>query len=122
MELSEAQRYKSIKDARKAKRDKVYKLALQTNDMETLPSGIGKLTYLASLDVANNGLTDLPEEIARLKSMRKLDLARNQISTLPKDITKLSETLTELDIQGNQIPMEEIYWLIEAMPNTKILY
>lgn len=213
-ELSEAPSYLSIKEARKARKNKVYKLVLKTDDQGSLPSGLGRFTYLASLDVANNGLSEvpdvvsdfhylqgfyasgnnlrefpqeilllpvlrkvdlsanqilrippeikgmgqltrlsinnnfvvelpaelyelknltvlelgqnllqeIPEGIAGLKSLRQLDLARNQIKTLPRELATLSGTLTELDVQGNQIPMEEIHWLVEAMPHTKILY
>jgi len=214
LELEGAERFVSIRDARSAGVKNVYKLVLQGKDLGAISSDIGKLKYLASLDVAYMQLNELPEEISNLhylqgfyangntlrafptqilllpilqkvdlsanqiylippeiglmdqltslsmnhnflleiplelyelseltvlelgsndlreipvgistlRSLKKLDLSRNQISTLPDEITTLSETMTDLDIQGNQIPMEEIDWLIEAMPKTNIRY
>ena len=66
------------------------------------------LRNLNFLELADNGLSELPEGISNLSNLKKLDLANNQLKAIPKEITTLSETLEELNIQGNQIPPAEI--------------
>ncbi len=72
--------------------------------------------------LAHNGLSEIPEGIANLSNLKKLDLGHNQLRSLPKEIATLTETLVELNIQGNQLSQEEIQWFVEAMPHTQIRF
>nr|KAJ3422256.1 hypothetical protein HK105_000502 [Polyrhizophydium stewartii] len=58
----------------------------ENNDrIKYLPSGIGKLKNLRSL----NSLTELPEDIGDLKTLIRLDLSQNSIYELPPEIGHL---------------------------------
>jgi Leucine-rich repeat (LRR) protein len=92
------------------------------NFLLEIPVEIFELNALTVLELGSNGLREIPRGISNLNGLKKLDLSRNQISTLPREITTLSETLTDLNIQGNQISREEVDWLMEAMPKTNIRF
>jgi Leucine-rich repeat (LRR) protein len=98
------------------------RLTLDRNHLTSIPVELYNLTKLSVLELSGNGLQSIPEGISNLKSITKLDLSGNQITRLPEEIATLGHTLEELSIQGNQIPDEEIQWLIEAMPGTQIRF
>jgi Leucine-rich repeat (LRR) protein len=98
------------------------RLSINHNFLLEIPVEIYELNALTVLELGSNGLREIPRGISNLNALKKLDLSRNQISTLPREITTLSETLTDLNIQGNQISREEIDWLMEAMPKTNIRF
>lgn len=102
--------------------DQLTRLTLDKNTLTAIPVQLYELKNLNILELADNGLREIPEGISQLTRLTKLDLANNQLRQLPREITTLSETLVEMNIQGNQIPMEEIEWLISAMPKTRIRY
>jgi len=102
--------------------DQLTRLSMNNNFLLEIPVELYTLKELTVLELGSNGLLEVPRGISNLKALKKLDLSRNQISTLPEEITTLSETLTDLSIQGNRIPMEEINWLLEAMPKTNIRF
>jgi hypothetical protein len=104
------------------KMDQLDYLNLEKNRIMKIPVQLYGLNHLTALNLAQNGLSEIPEGISQLSSLRKLDLANNQLTALPREIASMGETLTDLAIQGNQIPEEEIRWLIDAMPLTKIRY
>ncbi len=95
-----------------AQREGWTELDLSGNDLEVLPSEIGKLKNLRTLilgkyyenirEVKNNRLTTLPPEIAQLSSLEYLYLWDNQISTIPEEIFQLSK-LKELHLLRNQV-------------------
>ena len=63
---------------------------MDTNQLTSLPSEIGKLTNLLELDLDENELTPLPSEIGKLSMLEILDLQANQLTSLPSDIGRLS--------------------------------
>jgi Leucine-rich repeat (LRR) protein len=70
-QLMFADRYESIDEAI-SHRDSVYKLILINKSMETLPSKVGKLYTLNTLELTYNKLTDLPRSIANLSVLQSL--------------------------------------------------
>jgi Leucine-rich repeat (LRR) protein len=98
------------------------RLTMDQNNLTSIPLELYTLTNLSVLELADNGLDAIPEGIAGLKSLNKLDLSGNQLERLPREITTLGGNLKELNIQGNRIPAEEVQWLIETMPGTRIRY
>jgi internalin A len=71
--------------------------------LTNLPTEIGQLTNLQSLDLKVNQLTSLPAEIGQLTKLRSLDLSNNQLTGLPAGIGRLSN-LQSLNLEGNQLP------------------
>ncbi len=104
------------------KMDQLTRLSIESNTLTSIPVALYNLANLSVLELAGNGLSKMPEGISGLKSLKKLDLSNNQLTSLPREIASLTETLSDLAIQGNMIPEEEISWLIESMPHTKIRY
>src|SRR6266496_34291 len=69
-----------------------------------LPSSIGNLTNLRTLDFSvNYGLSgSIPIEIGKLQKLHYLDLSYNQLSNIPSSIGNLIN-LTHLNLSNNQI-------------------
>ena len=69
-----------------------------------LPSSIGNLTNLRTLDFSvNYGLSgSIPTEIGKLQKLHYLDLSYNQLSNIPSSIGNLIN-LTHLNLSNNQI-------------------
>lgn len=83
---------------RQAKRGKRTALNLSSEGVFKLPSEIGQLTNLQSLDLGNNQLTDLSPEIGQLTNLQTLDLGDNQLTGLLPEIQNLAQ-LEKLDLR-----------------------
>lgn len=77
-------------------------LSLAQNKLDSLPPEIGLLTQLEELYVGNNQLQTLPGEIAGLKFLKELDLSNNKLFTLPPEIGSL-KSLKSLDVSNNRL-------------------
>lgn len=112
LELYRAKRFEGIQEAISSGPEQVFKLVLYGRDMENLTPDIGKLTYLASLDVSHNKLTGLPEELAGLHYLQGLYATHNRLNTFPEQILLLP-VLMKLDLSANQIGTipSEIRWM-----------
>ncbi|WP_173647339.1 leucine-rich repeat domain-containing protein, partial [Leptospira interrogans] len=55
-----------------------------SNQLTTLPEGIGQLKNLQTLDLDSNQLTTLPQEIGQLQNLQELFLNNNQLSSQEK--------------------------------------
>ena len=72
---------------------------LQVSGFRGLPSlspGLGRLSSLLQLSLANNNLQSLPEEVGRLDRLRLLDVSRNSLSSLPVSLYSLPSLHTLL--------------------------
>ncbi|MFZ4729681.1 MAG: leucine-rich repeat domain-containing protein, partial [Pseudanabaena sp.] len=95
-----------------AEREGWTELDLSGNDLEGLPSEIGRLQSLENLILGKwddeaekfkgNRLTAIPQEIFQLTNLKELLVAYNQITAIPDEIANLAN-LTTLDINRNQI-------------------
>jgi Leucine Rich Repeat (LRR) protein len=86
----------------RAAKEHLQSLELRSNQLNSLPPEIGKLTSLQSLDLRNNWLSSLPPEIGKLTSLQSLDLRNNWLSSLPPEIGKLT-SLQSLNLNSNQL-------------------
>ena len=80
--------------------------------MSLLPSGIGQLTDLETLNLDGNGLRELPVAIAKLTSLTELGIAHNAIKHLPFAFGLLVSSVLELRLDGNpnvQYPPPEVW-------------
>ena len=94
-----------------AEREGWTELDLSGNDLEGLPSEIGRLQSLERLILGKwddeeggkgNCLTAIPQEIFSLTNLKELSIAYNQITAIPDAIANLAN-LTELYLSYNQI-------------------
>jgi len=104
------------------KMDQLTSLNLENNQLTSIPVHVYELGNLEVLNLAKNGLSKVPEGISHLKNLKRLDLSNNQLALIPRELASLSGTLIELSLQGNQIPRDQIDWLIESMPSTEIRF
>ncbi len=78
------------------------RLGKRAAKIEVLPSEIGQLTKLISLDLSNNNISSLPVEIGQLTELASLNLSGNQLSNLPSTFQNL-KALKILDIRANPL-------------------
>lgn len=93
----EAQR--RITDA--ALENKVY-LSLSNLGLASVPSEIGQLVNLTTLELHGNQLTSIPSEIGQLAKLATLSLSDNQLRSVPPEIGQLAN-LTKLYLSKNQL-------------------
>ena len=78
-------------------------LYLQNNRIKQLPSNIGNLKNLQTLNISGNNLKDLPPSISGLTCLKTLDLSKNpKLTKLPKDIGHL-HSLGRINIESSFI-------------------
>ncbi|WP_434684524.1 leucine-rich repeat domain-containing protein [Pseudanabaena minima] len=95
-----------------AEREGWTELDLSGNDLEGLPSAIGRLQSLEKLILGKfdnkerkrkgNRLTAIPQEIFQLTNLKELHIPYNQITAIPDAIANLAN-LTTLYLSSNQI-------------------
>ncbi|TGZ82333.1 L domain-like protein [Ascodesmis nigricans] len=78
-------------------------LKLAKNNLSgPLPSSIGELGALESLELQENQITTLPASLGSLPRLRLLNASKNALSTIPVDaLTRCP--IQELDISGNKL-------------------
>lgn len=102
------------------KLQKLEVVELVDNQLTTLPESLGNLVNLEKLWLNDNQLTTLPESFGKLVNLKGLFLNGNKLSSLPESIKNLKDSLTDLDITGNNFSKEEKAKLKEWLPNTNI--
>lgn len=73
-----------------------------SNQLNELPSAIGRLTKLSKFNLSGNKLTGLPVEFKRLARLSELDLSRNQLAVLTPVVCDLAG-LKILNLSGNTL-------------------
>lgn len=81
--------------------EKIKTLEITQTPLKRLPSEIGYLKNLHSLNLWGNQLTSISHAIGNLKQLKNLYLGSNQLTTLPDEIEQLKD-LSLLDLSGNQ--------------------
>ncbi len=89
--------------------------------LKAIPESIGQLKILTTLNLSGNEITDVPVTIADMASLKNLYLGRNKITKFPRTMGRLSDTLRDLQINGNPYLEGELIFLQDALPNTSIL-
>jgi len=77
-------------------------LGLSYNRLTILPSGLGSLARLESLDAQCNRLRELPAGIGKLRALRELRLQENQLRALPDEVAILRQ-LSKLMVTRNEL-------------------
>ena len=67
-----------------------------------MPSEVGQLHHLLSLNLSSNKITFLPRDLDQLKRLESLHVHRNLLHFLPKSIINL-ENLLELSLRNNPL-------------------
>jgi hypothetical protein len=81
---------------------KLEKLDISFNNIQQIPSTIGKCPQLSDLSLQNNALTKLPGSIFNLNFLRQLNLSNNRLPSIPGHIGQLS-WLAQLDLSHNRL-------------------
>ncbi|WP_171014954.1 InlB B-repeat-containing protein [Culicoidibacter larvae] len=77
-------------------------LDLADNQLTSLPPEIGNLSSLLQLSLSYNELTSIPAEIGNLSALDYLGLNNNRLSVLPAEIGNLID-LSSLSLHNNQL-------------------
>ena len=59
-------------------------MILSNNHLRKLPSGLGQLSKLRTLDLEENFLESVPNEVGRLRDLKKMILQSNNLTQLPR--------------------------------------
>lgn len=84
-----------------------------------LPSQIGNLTNLKTLDASDNQMTGVPAEVRMLRDLQVLDLSNNRITGLPMELGDLTQ-LKVLDLRGNPYSTQDLDAIAAKLTNTEI--
>jgi len=77
-------------------------LLIASNNLTTLPEGIGSLKYLEKLDASHNKLVEIPNGITRLKYLKTMIVSDNSLEELPRDLGNLRKLII-LNACGNHL-------------------
>lgn len=121
-------------------------LILSNNNIQTLPSEMGKMinivilkidhnnldgsligeirkmSKLRTLDVSYNKMTGMPAEIGQLSNLETLNYSFNNISRLPNELSNLRNNLKEFNLTGNPLSQDKINKLKSELPDTNIIF
>lgn len=87
--------------------------------MRELPTSIGLLANVASMNFNNNKLTSLPSELGLLTNLASFSVMSNQLGSIPTEFGRLS-SLTDVYLAGNRltrVPFEDM----RALPKLRYL-
>lgn len=120
-------------------------LILSNNNIQTLPSEMGRMTKLEefkidhnrldgsligelrkmplkTLDVSYNNMTGMSAEIGQLNKLETLNYSHNKITGLPNELANLKNSLKEFNLTGNPLSQSTLDKIKAALPNTNILF
>jgi hypothetical protein len=80
---------------------------LYENQLTKIPSAIGELTSLRTLQLSRNQLTKLPNEISNCSALNSLGISENQLTRLPKLPTQLRFFHADTAIQKRYPSLED---------------
>ncbi|MFX0010970.1 MAG: leucine-rich repeat domain-containing protein, partial [Candidatus Hermodarchaeota archaeon] len=90
-------------------------LHLGNNQIDLIPSNIGTLTNLKSLNLSSNHLSTFPQTFWNLNLLEGLDLSNNEFLILPDEILKL-RWLKRLRIRNNNLTkLPSIFWKMQNL-------
>jgi len=101
VQLAQARTFTNLKEALKEP-DKVYKLSLVHQKLDSLPKEIVKFKNLQVLNLRGNRLTEIPKEIGTLTHLQWLDMSRNKIVSVDDALGDLIH-LKYLELSRNDI-------------------
>ena len=88
-------------------------LYLGGNQLEQVPSELGRLEQLSALVLCDNRLYSLPPQLSHLTHLQSLRLHNNQLQTLPRNLVQLT-ALHELSLRGNPL----VYRFVKEWPDS----
>ena len=86
--------------------EKLERLNISYNQLESLESSIGRLVKLVHLDVTQNRLTDLPMELGKCKTLQTVLVANNALRTVPTSLLT-NGALSRLRLEKNEISKDD---------------
>ncbi|XP_048383641.1 leucine-rich repeat-containing protein 2-like [Stegostoma tigrinum] len=81
---------------------KLSSLDLSSNQFQSMPICVLRMTKLKNLDISSNKLKDLPQDLDRLAELESLYLQKNKLTYLPKVMCKMNK-LKILVVSGDDI-------------------
>jgi len=100
----------------------VDRLSLRKNQLVALPKCFANLKNLRYLDLNSNNLRDIPHILQQCPQLEILDLSCNKIKTLPLDISShWNQNLKVLSLKNNRLTSINDLRIILALPKLNVL-
>ncbi|NQY07458.1 MAG: leucine-rich repeat domain-containing protein [Flavobacteriaceae bacterium] len=95
-------------------------LRLFSNEIKSLDFTISDLPSLKNIDLCYNPFEVFPIELGELKNLERITMWHTEVNFIPKDISKLNN-LKFLNLQNSELNEEQKLFLIESLPNAKVI-
>ena len=95
-------------------------LRLFSNEIKSLNFTLNDLPSLKNIDLCYNPFEVFPIELSELKKLERITMWYTEVNFIPKDISKLNN-LKYLNLQNSELNEEQKLFLIESLPNTKVI-
>jgi len=95
-------------------------LRLFSNEINSLDFTHNDLPSLKNIDLCYNPFKIFPIELSELKNLERITMWYTDVNFIPNDISKLNN-LNYLNLQNSQLNQEQKLFLIESLPNTKVI-
>ncbi|MEM6516987.1 MAG: leucine-rich repeat domain-containing protein, partial [Bacteroidota bacterium] len=95
-------------------------LRLFSNEINSLDFRLNDLPSLKNIDLCYNPFELFPIELSQLKNLERITMWYTDVNFIPKDISKLNN-LKYLNLQNSELNEEQKLFLIESLPNTKVI-
>lgn len=98
---------------------KLARIDLSANSITTIPSWVGDITSLISLNLNNNKVATIEPGLEKIEGLQELSLYKNNLPELPSMLYKMT-SLRVVDLYYNHIP--RVAGEIGNLKNLEILY
>lgn len=102
-------------------KDKIKSVSFESDELKRLPVAITSAKNCEKLSLASNEIASLGVPLKRMSSLQTLSFYTPKLKSIIKELSGLN-TLTFLDIEKTNIPVEEVLEIQKMFPNLRIKF